>query len=201
MSQNNQNVMGIGQQNMQQQFNNMNNNMSQNNQNGMEINPLFSQQFMNQNNMNMNQNNNYQQMFLQWMNNNNNSNNNNSNNNNNNNNSNDNNNNNNNNIKKLNNQIPKLNNDGNNNNLKNIIFSDNTGGNIIIVASGSETMENLFHIYGRKIGAERSLGRNFLFIYNARTVDIDEQRTIDKFFIKGNNTITVIEINFVTGGK
>ena len=137
-------------------------------------------------------------MFLQWMNNKNNSNNNNNNNNSNNN---SNNNNINNNLKKLNNHILKLNNDGNNNNLRNILFWDNSRYKIAIVVSGSETMKNLFHFYGRKIGAESSLGKDIFFIYDAQYIDIDDQRTIDEFFIQGNYIITVIEINFVVGGK
>ena len=172
------------QQNMYQQFNNMNNNMPQNNLNGMGINPIFFQQFMNQNYLNMNQNNNYQQMFLQWMNNNN-----------------KNNNNNNNNFKNINNQILNSSNDRNNNNLRNIIFEDKSGVKIVIVASGSETMENLFHFYARKIGKEISLIKDVIFIYDAAYVDPNDQRTIDEFFRSRPYTITVIEINFLSGGN
>ena len=155
MPQNNPNGMGINQQNMYQQFNNMNNNMPQNNIKGMGIN--------------------YQQMFLQWINNNN--------------------------FNNRNIQTLNMNNDGKNNNLKDIIFSDSSRVGIKIAVSGSETIENLLHFYGRKIGKERALERDFIFIHNATRMHLNDQRKIDEFFHQVFNVITVIEANFMVGGK
>ena len=178
MPKNNPNGMGINQQNMYQYFNIMNNNKPQNNMKGMGNNPIFFQQFMNnQNFMNLSQNNNnYQQMFLQWKNNINNFNN-------------------------RNNQTLNMNNDGKNNNLKNIIFKDSSRGAIKFVVSGSVTMENLLHLYGRKIGKEGALGRDFIFIYDCSLIHLNDQRTLDEFFFTNINIITVIETNFIAGGK
>ena len=82
----------------------------------------------------------------------------------------------------------------------NIRFCSNTGVNTIIVFSRNKTINELFIHYAKVMGIDENLlGGEIVFLYNAETLNIKDQRPIcDKFV--NNSLITVVDIYFIVGG-
>ena len=78
--------------------------------------------------------------------------------------------------------------------IRNIKFSDNSGHNVMISINKNRPLKDLFKEYAKRVGfPEFLLGKEIVFIFNALTIDVnDDKSTINSFFPKDLITIIVI---------
>ena len=85
---------------------------------------------------------------------------------------------------------------------RNINLNASSGLKVLITISKNKTMRELFQVYAQKLGIpQNNLGNGILFLYNAITLGIDDQRKIKDVFQNDNCAITVIDHNGVIGAK
>ena len=89
----------------------------------------------------------------------------------------------------------------NNNMVKNIILIASTGVKVSIKIPFNKKVYELFRMYVRKLGiGEGVLGTQIYFVYDARHLDVNDQRLIkDVFKSNEHNTVIVIDQNNVIG--
>ena len=93
-------------------------------------------------------------------------------------------------INKIKNNIPIL----------NIIFQASTGLKVNIVSELDCTIKDLFRKYINILGLpERYLGKEIIFLYNAKKMDIDSQDLVSSQFPRDFITVTVVDYNNVIG--
>ena len=87
--------------------------------------------------------------------------------------------------------------------IRNIKFSDNSGHNVMISINKNRPLKDLFKEYAKRVGfPEFLLGKEIVFIFNALTIDVnDDKSTINSFFPKDLITINVISIQQVIGAN
>ena len=91
----------------------------------------------------------------------------------------------------------------NNNIMANIHLIASSGLKVLLSVPKDITMKELFRLYVKKLGiSPKHLGKDIIFIYNAETIDINEQKKFSQL-VKGSTTmcITVIEQNNVIGAN
>ena len=91
----------------------------------------------------------------------------------------------------------------NNNIMANIHLIASSGLKVLLSVPKDITMKELFRLYVKKLGiSPKHLGKDIIFIYNAETIDINEQKKFSQL-VKGSNImcITVIEQNNVIGAN
>ena len=70
----------------------------------------------------------------------------------------------------------------------------------MITISKCKTIKDLFKLYVRRIGISESLiGKEIIFIFNAETLTLNDNRLINDLFPKDACTITVVDQNNVIG--
>jgi hypothetical protein len=85
---------------------------------------------------------------------------------------------------------------------RNINLTASTGLKVLITISKNKTIKELFQIYAQKLGIPKNiLGNGIVFLYNAITLPIHDNRKINEVFPNDNCTITVIDQNGVIGAK
>ena len=83
----------------------------------------------------------------------------------------------------------------------NIRFDANSGLKINIIISKYKTLQDLIKLYARRIGiSDNLLGTKIIFVFHAELLDINKN-TLIKDLCMNHSIITVIENNFVVGGK
>ncbi len=91
----------------------------------------------------------------------------------------------------------------NNNIMANIHLIASSGLKVLLNVPKDITMKELFRLYVKKLGiSPKHLGKDIIFIYNAETIDINEQKKFSQL-VKGSTTmtITVIDQNNVIGAN
>ncbi len=91
----------------------------------------------------------------------------------------------------------------NNNIMANIYLIASSGLKVLLNVPEDITMKELFRLYVKKLGiSPKHLGKDIIFIYNAETIDINEQKKFSQL-VKGSTTmtITVIDQNNVIGAN
>ena len=103
-------------------------------------------------------------------------------------------------IMSFNNEFPNA----NRSSLRNINFHANSGLKFILSVPDYITVKELFRLYIKKLGISESfLGKEIIFLFNALTLEVDDERLVSSVFKKGIQTIviTVIDRNNVIGAK
>ena len=91
----------------------------------------------------------------------------------------------------------------NNNIMANIYLIASSGLKVLLNVPEDITMKELFRLYVKKLGiSPKHLGKDIIFIYNAETIDTNEQKKFSQL-VKGSTTmtITVIDQNNVIGAN
>ena len=72
----------------------------------------------------------------------------------------------------------------------------------MISISINKTIKDLFKIFAQKIGiGESLLGKEIYFIFNAKTLDVNDNRLISEVFLKDLCVVTVLDRKNVIGAN
>ena len=88
--------------------------------------------------------------------------------------------------------------------LVNIYLHASSGLKVMLAVPFNITLKELFKLYAKKIGiGESLLGKEIIFLFNALTINVNEEKTLFEYFTHGFNqiTITVIDQNNVIGAN
>ena len=88
--------------------------------------------------------------------------------------------------------------------LRNINFVASSGLKVVIIVPDYITFKELFKLYVKKIGvSDRLLGKELIFIFNALTIEPNDERKISELFTKSfqQMAITVVDSNNVLGAS
>ncbi len=86
--------------------------------------------------------------------------------------------------------------------LRNINFVASSGLKVVIIVPDYITFKELFKLYVKKIGVSKELlGKELIFIFNALTIEPNDERKISELFTKSfqQMAITVVDSNNVLG--
>ena len=79
-----------------------------------------------------------------------------------------------------------------------------SGLNVVLNVPNSISMKELFQLYVRRIGISPNLlGKEIIFIFNALTINVNEEKSIAEYFAGTSNamTITVVDRDNVIGAN
>ena len=86
--------------------------------------------------------------------------------------------------------------------IRNIKFSASSGLNVMISINKNKPLKKLFEAYAQRVGfPEFHLGKNIVFLFNALTIDVNDENPINSLFPKDLITITVIDQKEIIGAN
>ena len=86
--------------------------------------------------------------------------------------------------------------------IRNIKFSASSGLNVMISINKNKPLKELFKEYAKRVGfPEFHLGKEIIFLFNALTIDVNDNNTINSLFPKDLITITVIDQKEIIGAN
>ena len=88
-------------------------------------------------------------------------------------------------------------------NLRNINMIASSGLKVVIKINKNKTISDLFRAYIKRVGVGEIIleKKLIVFLFNAQTIEPNDQRKIEEVFPKDMMTITVIDQNNVIGAK